>query len=79
MSCRCVETDCAAIKLRLDAARLLLDQMMAPGVRSVRDSDGSSIEYTRGDLEGMRRRVFALEQQYNICIGCPTGSFAYIF
>lgn len=61
-------TDCASIKTDLDAAKAVLDRMMAPGIRAVQDSDGSRIEYTVGNLNAQREKVALLQAQYDACV-----------
>jgi len=63
------QADCAAIKDELDKARATYERLIAPGVRSVMDSDGSRIEYTTGNAEYYRERVQLLQAAYDACIG----------
>lgn len=62
-------SDCTSIKTELDAARLVLDRLIQPGVRAVQDSDGSRIEYTLGNLNAQREKVALLQAQYDACVG----------
>jgi len=63
------EQDCAKIKDELDKARATYEKLIAPGVRSVWDSDGSRIEYSTGNAEYYRERVRNLQAAYDACIG----------
>jgi hypothetical protein len=60
--------DCAAIKDELDKARATYERLIAPGVRSVMDSDGSRIEYSTGNAEYYREKVQMLQAAYNACL-----------
>jgi len=60
--------DCAALKDELDKARATYERLIAPGVRSVTDSDGSRIEYTTGNAEAYRERLQLLQAAYDACI-----------
>jgi hypothetical protein len=60
--------DCAAIKDELDKAKDVYLKLIAPGVRSVYDSDGSRIEYTTGNVEAYRDVVALLQARYDACI-----------
>lgn len=59
---------CQALKDELDKAKATYERMTAPGIRTVRDSDGSYIEYTTGNVEAYRDRLALLQAQYDACI-----------
>ena len=72
--------DCAALQTELDNARALLALMREKSVvRSVRDSDGSSVEYSSSGLTAQQNYVLRLQGMVDtLCSGCgraaaPTG------
>jgi hypothetical protein len=71
--------DCEALKTELDEARTLLKEMIAPGIRSVADSDGSRVEYTTGALTAQQKIVFGLQSLYDsTCMGPVRASGPFI-
>lgn len=65
--------DCAALQAELANARALLDVMRQKSmVRTIRDSDGSSIEYSSNGLTAQQDYVLRLQAMVDaLCSGCP--------
>jgi hypothetical protein len=71
---------CEEIKAKLTEIYGLLAALSKPGVRSVRDSDGSEIQYSQASLTALNGERVRLEAIYGAC--CGSGSsrpFGFIF
>lgn len=67
--------DCAALKAKLDASQARLDKMRDnSGIRSIRDSDGSGVEYSIAGLASEEQNFRRLLAMFDACCAhCGRG------
>ena len=70
---------CDEIKDRLKKIADMLTTLGTPGVRSVRDTDGSEIQYSQASLDALRGERARLEAIYNVCCGGRSRPFGFVF
>jgi hypothetical protein len=70
---------CEEIKARLTEIYGQLKALSQPGVRSVRDSDGSEIQYSQASLTALNGERVRLEAIYQACCGSGSRPFGFIF
>jgi hypothetical protein len=71
---------CDEIKTQLQEIDGLLTELSKPGVRSVRDSDGSEIQYSQGSLAALNDRRSRLQSLYDACCGSrSTRPYGFVF
>lgn len=71
---------CDEIKAQLVEIYKQIEDASKPGIASVRDSDGSLIQYSRASLDALNDRRRRLEGLYNACCGGRrTAPFQFIF
>lgn len=72
---------CDEIKDRLRKIADMLATLGTPGVRAVRDTDGSEIQYSQASLDALRGERARLEAIWNTCCGHRGRSrpFGFIF
>lgn len=79
MSCTTMLYSCDEIKDRLKKIADMLATLGTPGVRSVRDTDGSEIQYSQASLDALRGERARLEAIYNVCCGGRSRPFGFVF
>ena len=70
---------CDQLKDRLLKISDMLATLGQPGVRSVRDTDGSEIQYSQASLDALRGERSRLEAIYNTCCGGRSRPFGFVF
>ena len=71
---------CDEIKAKLAEIYKLIEDLSKPGIASVRDSDGSLIQYSRANLDLLNDRRRYWEGLYNACCGGRrTAPFGFVF
>jgi hypothetical protein len=70
---------CDELLDRLKQIGDMLVQLGQPGVRSVRDTDGSEVQYSQASLDALRSERARLEAIYNTCCGGRSRPFGFIF
>lgn len=70
-----MQIDCAALREKLLASQVRLDKMRDnSGIRSIRDSDGSGVEYSIAGLASEEANFRRLAAMYDACCArCGRG------
>jgi hypothetical protein len=78
-----MKLDCNALQAEIDRVRTELQNARSKsGVRMVRDSDGSTIEYNSAALASLEAYLRRLELEFDtLCGNClrSTGPFGFVF
>lgn len=70
---------CDELRAKLAEVYKLIEDLSKPGIASVRDSDGSLIQYSRANIDALNARRYALEGMIAACCGGRTGPFRFVF